>query len=637
MERFLMLSNSASPKSFGLSLFQRWGTEAVALLITLGLFATTFTPWDGYDWLRMHFWHKTAYQNAWISGQLHHWNPFVSMGRPALAEIEAAIFYPPNLVFLAGPSGGLLLAVWLHLAWLLRGMRRLMLEQGCGELGAWMAALTFAMGAPLLGRLQSGQVQVFFALAWLPFLLVWGRYLVRSPGVRPAVVLAGGVALALLAGSPPMMWIMGWALLGWILIQALVMDPRPAMPSVLGWATLSLVVALGLAAVQLLPFLELVSQGNRGGGGAEYVSVNSMAGQSWWSLLQSRPADRFFYWEFNLYGGVLSLVLALSSILLRRHRGYVWWGLGGVFAGLALGFQTPLLPLLVEWVPGWDAWRYPSRYAIITALAVAVLAGFGLDGLVRLGRDRWRGVAAVAVALVVLNAADLGRAYVERQVAYGHIAPVEQEAQLAQLMTTVGAQRDFPPRVFAPNWVVRENAGMQRGFSSFSGFANPALIKVWAAVHQAAGLVPNPVDPANLPNEVFKVGPAAFAAMALDIYWNPREEEFSLVPDPSPRALLEQGKVTAVEFTPDRIEISVTTDAPDRLRLAEPWYPGWEASVNGVPQEVELAAGWMRAVVVPTGSSEVVFTYRSRWLDGGLGLSLLTLLLASWGWRRARS
>ena len=36
--------------------------------------------------------------------------------------------------------------------------------------------------------------------------------------------------------------------------------------------------------------------------------------------------------------------------------------------------------------------------------------------------------------------------------------------------------------------------------------------------------------------------------------------------------------------------------------LAEPWYPGWTAEVNGHTAAVIPANGWMRAVPVPAGT-----------------------------------
>lgn len=629
-----MSTAHSSDRSGRLAWWYRFAPEAVALVLTLAMFAQEFTPLDGYDWLRMHVWHKAAYQHAWMSGELLHWNPFVSLGRPALAEIEAAFFYPPNLVFLLGPAAGLVVCIWLHLAWLLRGMRRLMSTMGVSGMGAWLAALTFAVGAPLLGRLQSGQIQVFCTLAWLPFLLVWGADLARNPTARSAIKMAMATGLAVLAGSPPMLWIMCWAVLGWMACQILSSKIRPTVGRLVGCSMLSLVGALALSAGQVLPFLELVHQGNRGGGEAAFVLGDQIAGQSWSSLWRSRPPEQVFYWEYNLYSGVLAFALALSTLVLRPRGGGSWWIIGLVFGGLALGTQTPLLPALVEWVPGWDAWRYPSRYAIVSTLAIAVLAGLGLDRFRSIAQPHWPQAIGVGLVIVVINTADLGRACAERQAAYGHIPPHESESALAELMTGQRSDAAFPPRILAPNWVVRENAGMQAGFSSISGFANPVLGNVWQAIHQAADVEPDPADPVNLPPEVFAAPLKQFESLGLDYGWNPVTEKFTPFEGNRLRVVVGSGEVVSTHFSPDRITVQVATDVPTELVLAEPWYPGWRATVNGEPAEILQTEGWKRAVGLPAGNSELIMTYRSRWFGWGAGISLVSLATMGMAWRR---
>jgi hypothetical protein len=89
-----------------------------------------------------------------------------------------------------------------------------------------------------------------------------------------------------------------------------------------------------------------------------------------------------------------------------------------------------------------------------------------------------------------------------------------------------------------------------------------------------------------------------------------------------------------VRDRPTVVEIDVTTQRPGLLVLADSWYPGWEAMVNGEPSTVHPVNLALRGVVVPAGRSAVVFEYRPTWLGPGIALSLLGILGMIWMVRR---
>jgi len=86
---------------------------------------------------------------------------------------------------------------------------------------------------------------------------------------------------------------------------------------------------------------------------------------------------------------------------------------------------------------------------------------------------------------------------------------------------------------------------------------------------------------------------------------------------------------------PEHQELDVTAAAPGWLCVADAFYPGWTASVNGAPAEIVPAFLALRAVRVPAGSSRVVFRYEPqsaliglRLSAGAAGLVLVAALVA---------
>ncbi|WNG19651.1 YfhO family protein [Cystobacter fuscus] len=98
---------------------------------------------------------------------------------------------------------------------------------------------------------------------------------------------------------------------------------------------------------------------------------------------------------------------------------------------------------------------------------------------------------------------------------------------------------------------------------------------------------------------------------------------------PLPESPLEapRGEVTAARFAPERVEVEVNARGGEVLVLNDAFYVGWTASVDGTPTPILPANGAVRAVVVPPGTHQVVFSYRTPGLAAGAWVSVGTLLV----------
>jgi uncharacterized membrane protein YfhO len=93
------------------------------------------------------------------------------------------------------------------------------------------------------------------------------------------------------------------------------------------------------------------------------------------------------------------------------------------------------------------------------------------------------------------------------------------------------------------------------------------------------------------------------------------------------------GTAEILETSPGRWLLSTRSASASILVLAETAYPGWRVEVDGQPAEILTAYTTLKAVCVPPGEHQVLFSYTpSIYMLGGIVtiMALLVLLAAVW-------
>lgn len=128
-----------------------------------------------------------------------------------------------------------------------------------------------------------------------------------------------------------------------------------------------------------------------------YCGLIPLALAAWWLCIGSRQADRSRQIVAPRPGGKSKPVEAIAcpTPLFSYRSEACFWAIAGL---LAVIYATGWLLPIARYIPGFNFFRGPGRYGIITTLAVAILAGRGLAQLL-LQRGS---VGRVAIAVCVL-------------------------------------------------------------------------------------------------------------------------------------------------------------------------------------------------------------------------------------------
>jgi hypothetical protein len=79
-------------------------------------------------------------------------------------------------------------------------------------------------------------------------------------------------------------------------------------------------------------------------------------------------------------------------------------------------------------------------------------------------------------------------------------------------------------------------------------------------------------------------------------------------------------------YSPNRIQLAVTSSAPAFLVTSEPMYSGWEARVNGRREPLLMTNGAFRGLFLPSGPSRIVMEYHPPYFAFWLLLSAIAFV-----------
>ena len=327
---------------------------------------------------------------AWREGGLPLWNAYQLCGHPWLATLQGGILYPGHLAYILLPTHlGMAVSSLLHLVIVAVGMAVLARRLGLAGWAALVAACLYAMNGPL--PLQATVPNMLEAGAWLTPGAVAVSGIARSRNPGWAGLLALSLALSLLAGYPQytVYACYTWAALLLVLLLNEAPSPPRAWLSACAWFGLAIATGALLASLQLLASFELTSESSRSLDGHSFEAMfptgwpkESISHSIQW--LVATASDR----RFPPFG--LSVLFLFPVALFHPRRRLVF----GLFAlllavfGIAIGPASPLFDLYLL-LPGVDSFRMPTRRLLfVIGFLLALLAGFGVDGLLRFGRAR---------------------------------------------------------------------------------------------------------------------------------------------------------------------------------------------------------------------------------------------------------
>jgi hypothetical protein len=329
------------------------------------------------------------------------------------------------------------------------------------------------------------------------------------------------------------------------------------------------------------------------------------------------PVEGF---EISPYVGLAVLGLAAFALWAARKRREVWYFGGLAVCGVlyALGPATPVHRLVYALVPLADKARSPEHAIYVSQFALISLAALCFDRI----RVKPRLIQGLLMALLFCEG------YAGR---FTRIHPIS-EAPVLDMLRQYDEALDFlekQPRPF--RFLIRSadkpNVGAWRGLEDSNGYLASVSVELYdffGRDWRGAELTMN---------TVYEIAREPFDEQQQEAFHGRSRWNVYRNPDARPRVWFEgapEGCAASAEYRrihSQQVEIEAELGCAAELVIADPFFPGWSARVDG--QEVELGTfrDALMQVELEPGSHRVELAYQpASVLAGGAMTAVASLV-----------
>lgn len=340
-----------------------------------------------FDVLRQLYPWKTFVLNQVAAQQFPLWNPYNFSGSPLFANIQSAVLYPLNIFyfFLPQPFAWTLLVM---LQVFLSGIFSYLFIRSLrvSKISSLLSSTAFACSLYTTVFLEYNSVVQ--TLLWMPLALYGVQKINEAGHTRYYLLLTLAITLLFFAGHLQVA-VASLLFIICFVVFSVRSFSQPKRQRVLLLYALFGLIALGIAAVQLIPSLELILNSARVPQEYPFLIEKLLIQPSQLLLfvapdLFGNPATRNYllsetYPTKAVYIGFLPFVFFIFSLVLWKTNNYVKFFGGAILVLLLLLVRTPLSELFYRVPIPFFSTSSPSNTIFLLSFCISVLAGFGLD------------------------------------------------------------------------------------------------------------------------------------------------------------------------------------------------------------------------------------------------------------------
>lgn len=335
------------------------------------------------------------------------WNPYIYNGMPFFADIQVGFFYPFHRIlnlFVSNdgtlPVGILQLIIIIHFIISQINTYILAKSLGISKEASIFSAISYSFSMILVVHVI--HPMMLYHLVWFPLIFHFFRKGILDLNYKYSVISGLIFGFTMLSGHPQMTLYIAFFLFLYA-IYTLIFERSNLIYKIIT-ATLPIIIASGIFAVQFLPSSELAGLSQREENTYEFISEGSLqlkqavtmilpevfgkitgdptANTNTFYLHIGEVFKTYHYWETAFYFGVITLILGIYALLVNfKDKKILFLFIVSIFALFFSFGSNFFLHKLFYNLPFFNTFRMPGRILFYLTLSFSLLAGFGLDKL----------------------------------------------------------------------------------------------------------------------------------------------------------------------------------------------------------------------------------------------------------------